>query len=104
MLSSRVLLAAIVVLPAIIALRPAAVPLAPVHAQGNSPLLFVEPGTTGLRNPINGFQIEGKVIVDLETGNIWGFPTAANVVYPVNTAKSEPPLSKPFLLGRFDLA
>jgi hypothetical protein len=42
---------------------------APVHA------LFIEPGVQNLRYPDRTGQVYGKVVVDLRTGKIWGFPT-----------------------------
>jgi hypothetical protein len=45
----------------------------------------------------------GKVVVDLRNGNVWGFPTTADQPYPVDVTSQQPPTSKPFLLGKFDL-
>ena len=87
----------------IIAFRPAANPVA-VHAQSDSPSIYVEPRTTLLRKPDGTSQMQGKVFIDLRTGDTWGFPTLSDVPYPVDAAKSEPPVSEPMYLGRFDLS
>src|SRR5690348_319052 len=87
----------------IIALRPVAHPIA-VHAQGDSPYLYMEPGTTMLRSPDGTTQVQGKVVIDLRTGNVWGFPTLSGAPYPVDPTTSKPPVSTPMYLGKFDLS
>jgi hypothetical protein len=87
----------------ILALRPLAGP-PPVSAQSEAPLLYVEPGTTVLRRPDGGAQMQGKVVIDLRTGDIWGFPTLEGVPYPVARTKTTPPVSEPMYLGKFDLS
>ena len=84
------------------ALRPLIHP-APAAAQSTSQDLYIEPGVYLLRSPDAMKQQLGKVVVDLHTGNIWGFPTASDTPYPVRVSGSAPPTSEPFLLGRFDL-
>jgi hypothetical protein len=37
-------------------------------------------------------------------GKIWGFPTMAEQVYPVDNTSKTPPTSHPFLLGKFAFA
>ena len=101
---TNVALTAISILLGVIALRPLATPAA-VRAQSpDLPYLYIEPHTTVLRRPDGRALAEGKVVVDLRTGNIWGFPTLEGVPYPVNRMKSEPPVSEPMYLGRFDLS
>ena len=90
-----------VVLLAAAALRPDR-PSA-VQAQSDRQL-FIEPGTTLLRTPDGRGQVQGKVVIDLRTGDVWGFPTASSAPYPVAVMSNEPPLSKPIYLGKFDLA
>jgi hypothetical protein len=75
----------------------------PVQAQAPESWLYVEPQTTIIRPPEGG-QIQGKVMIDLRNGDIWGFPTNSTAPYPVDLSKSEPPVSKPVYLGKFDLA
>ncbi len=84
-----------------IALRPYIAP-PPVQAQGGRDI-YIEPGTQMLRQPDGRRQVYGRVMVDLQTGNIWGFPTNTPDVYPVDALKSSPPTSVPFKLGRFAL-
>lgn len=67
--------------------------------------LYIEPGTRMLRAPDNNRQVLGKVVVDLRNGNIWGFPTLTQEPYPIDaTGSTKAPMSRPFLLGRFDFA
>lgn len=66
--------------------------------------VYIEPGTTVLRDPSNGGQVQGKVVIDRRTGDVWGFPTASSAPYPVVLSRKEPPVSKPIYLGRFDFA
>src|SRR5678816_1338199 len=75
-----------------------------VHAQSDQPDMFIEPGTTIIRDPDTGVQMQGKVVIDRRTGNVWGFPTASSAPYPVAQSTKEPPISKPVYLGKFDFA
>jgi len=87
----------------IIAFRPLAQP-APVLAQNNENCRFyVEPGTSMLRKPDGTAQVYGKVFIDMQTGDVWGFPTNTSDPYPSNPASSTPPKSHPMYLGRFML-
>ena len=56
-----------------------------------------------LRSPDGTTQVYGKVMVDLRTGKIWGFPTLAPQSYPSNQLQNKPQTSRPFELGRFAL-
>jgi hypothetical protein len=87
----------------IIALRPLAAPTV-AWAQSDHTSLYVEPGTTLIRNPDGLQQVEGKVVIDLKSGDIWGFPTLSGTPYPVDTTRSTPPISDPIYLGKFDLS
>lgn len=102
-LYTRVMLFVIAVSLITIALRPVFDP-APVRAQPDGSQLYVEPGTTALRKPDGSMQVEGKVIIDLRNGDIWGFPTLSGTPYPVNSTDTKPPVSEPMYLGRFDLS
>jgi len=66
--------------------------------------LYVEPGYTMLRKPDGSGQMYGKMMIDMRTGDIWGFPTLVEGPYPVDVAKSEPPKSHPMYLGKFVLS
>ncbi len=46
-------------------------------------------------------QVCGRVVVDMRTGKVWGFPTFSPDSYPVNGADTKPRTSHPFALGRF---
>ena len=77
-------------------------PAAQVQAQvGNGPW-YVEPRTV-LVPDADGGQVQGKVMIDLRNGDIWGFPTRSILPYPVDPLRKELPVVKPVYLGRFDL-
>jgi hypothetical protein len=100
----KFLLQMIAVLLGMIALRPYMAPPV-VEAQSGEPhALYNEPGTAMLRAPDGSRQALGKVVVDLRTGDIWGFPTLTQDAYPAAGANPTPPTSHPFLLGKFAFA
>ena len=47
-------------------------------------------------------RMVGRLAIDLRTGNVYGFPTDGNF-YPRNPLKTEPIVSEPVLLGRFNI-
>ena len=65
--------------------------------------LYLEPGVYLLRAPDGTSQIYGKVVVDLRTGKIFGFPTYGQQPYPIDVTTTKPITSKPIVLGRFAL-
>jgi hypothetical protein len=84
-----------------IAVRPYIEP-APAQAQsGLAHPFYIEPGVQMLRQPDGTGQIYGRVVVDLRTGKIWGFPTYTLDPYPTNPLEGKPTTSHPFLLGKF---
>lgn len=100
-LLTNVLLSIIALALMAIALKPSITPSA-VNAQSYAESgLFVEPGVQMLRTP--GKQVYGKVMVDLRSGDVWGFPTGSANTYPFNPAESSPQVSHPIRLGRFAL-
>lgn len=74
------------------AMRPAT-----VQAQSSPRNLYVEPGLTSIRNPDGPSEVQGKLMIDLNTGEVWGFPI-------VFTSSNRTPVSKPVYLGQYDLA
>jgi hypothetical protein len=64
---------------------------------------YIEPGTTLLTSPDGSQNVVGKVVVDLTTGKIWGFPTNAPRPYPTATVTGHTAVVTPIYLGRFDL-
>jgi hypothetical protein len=74
----------------------------PAEAQSGAAYPFyIEPGAEMLRKPDGTTQVYGKVMVDMRTGKIWGFPTLAPQSYPSNNLQNKPPTSRPFELGKF---
>lgn len=103
MLYTKIVLTVIAALLAVLALdRVVAVP--PVRAQAAWSHLYIEPGTTMLRKPDGTAQVQGKVVIDLRTGDVYGFPTLSSAPYPVDAANTKPPVSQPMYLGRFDFS
>ena len=100
---TKTVLTAILLLLCVMALRPA-VNLPAVHAASEYADLYIEPGTTMLRTPDGRGQVQGKVMIDRRTGDVWGFPTGTAAPFPVVTTSPEPPHSKPIYLGRFDFS
>lgn len=100
---TRIALTAIAFFLAVIALRPLFTPV-PASAQSISSSIYIEPGTQMLRSPDGLRQVWGRVVVDLRTGKIWGYPTGTTDTYPVSLTTSQPPTSTPFLLGKLDLS
>ncbi len=84
-----------------IAVRPVLAPRA-AQAQSNAVYPFyIEPCSEFLRAPDGSSQVYGKVVVDMSTGKILGFPTLAPQSYPTAGLQNKPPTSRPFELGRF---
>jgi len=100
---TRMLLAIIAVALAALALRPH-FEATTVQAQESGVHVFFEPGTTMITSPDKNSQFYGKVVVDLDNGKIWGFPTSTPAPYPVDSLNSAPPTSRPVYLGKFDFA
>ena len=96
----RLLLLVIVLLLGVVAFRPVAQPPS-VLAQSGSPYPFwIEPGTFNLRKP-DGNTTWGKIVVDLRTGDVWGFPIKAqNTPFPVFGQGNSTSVSHPMYLGR----
>jgi hypothetical protein len=87
----------------LLALKPILNP-ARVEAQSDLPHIYIEPQTTAIRSPDGSRAFEGKIVVDLRSGEVWGFETLLDVPYPVDRASSKPPISEPVYLGRFDFS
>jgi hypothetical protein len=103
-LYAKCVLTVIAILLAVIALRPLRQPAPVSAASSDYSYLYVEPRVTALRRPDSGEQVQGKVVIDLRNGEIWGFPTLSGAPYPVDTTKPEPPVSTPMYLGKFDFS
>jgi hypothetical protein len=98
---TKFLLAMIAIALSAIAIRPY---IAPHAAQAQSEAaypVFIEPGVQMLKASDGSKQLYGRMVVDLRTGKIWGFPTMTTDPYPFNAMNSKPQTSRPFELGRF---
>ena len=90
-----VLLLIIAVALVAIAVQPIFAP-APAEAQSSDPYpLYIEPGSEMLRAPDGSNQVYGKVMVDMRTGKIWGFPTMHRSPTPATDLQNKPPVSVP---------
>jgi hypothetical protein len=99
--TTNALLLAIAVALSAIAARPYLQP-PPAQADSSAPYPFyIEPGTQMLRAPDGSKQVYGRVVVDMRTGKVWGFPTNSTDTYPTNAMETKPQVSHPFELGRF---
>lgn len=98
---TKLVLAVIAIALVAIAIRPYVVP-GPAHAQSGAAYpVYIEPGVQMLKSSDGKKQVYGRVVVDLRTGKIWGFPTITTDPYPFDALNSKPQTSRPFELGRF---
>ena len=98
---TKTMLVIIAVLVGVVALRPFVQP-ATVRAQAQEVYPFyVEPGYTMIRKPDGTAQFYGKMVIDMRSGDIWGFPTLSQSPYPIDSAQTKPPKSSPTYLGKF---
>jgi len=98
---TKIMLVLIAALLGALVLRPIAQPV-PVRAQADEGYPFyVEPGYTMLRKPDGTAQYYGKMIIDMRSGDIWGFPTLSQSPYPIDSTVTKPPKSSPMYLGKF---
>ena len=100
---TRVVLTVIAILLAVIAFEPLVRPR-PVAADSDYSYLYIEPRVTSLRKPDGSQLVQGKVVIDMRNGDIWGFPTLSGAPYPIDSTRSQPPVSTPMYLGRFDFS
>src|SRR5271156_1226905 len=99
-LTNSLLLVIVVALVAIAA-RPYVSPT-PVAAESSpAHAFYIEPGVQMLRYPDGTGQVYGKIVVDLRSGKVWGFPTGTADPYPSYPLDNKPTVSKPFALGRY---
>ena len=85
-----------------IALKPLRQPHRRPQSQISAPFpLYIEPGTQMIRSPDGSQNVYGKMVVDLTTGRVWGFPTLNSDPYPVDISTTKPPVSHAIFLGTF---
>ena len=98
---SKLLLSIIATALVAIAIRPYTAPRS-AHAQSAAPYpVYIEPGVVMLKSSDGSKQVYGRMVVDLRTGKIWGFPTITTDPYPFSALDTKPQTSHPFELGRF---
>jgi hypothetical protein len=96
----KFLLAVIAVALSAIAIRPYVAPQV-AQAESTAYPVYIEPGVQMLKSADGRKQVYGRMVVDLRTGKIWGFPTVTSDPYPFNALGSKPTTSHPFELGSF---
>ncbi|HWQ53531.1 MAG TPA: hypothetical protein VN442_07590 [Bryobacteraceae bacterium] len=100
-LYTKAVLTAIAALLAVLAFSPLAAPRQ-VQAQDSTPSLQFDEKLSRIEAPDGSASLLGRIAIDRKTGNIYGFPTDA-AGYPRTFSKDKPAISRPILLGRFDL-
>jgi hypothetical protein len=106
MTNMKVVLTAIAFLLAALLVTQVTRPVA-VAAQTEPANLYIEPGTSPIRNLNGGITGDGKVVINMTTGDVWGYPThGAGAPYPIDAlaADGRPTVVKPVFLGEFDFA
>ena len=99
-LYTKSILTLIAILLAVCAMR---LPVATVRADSAEPELQFDPEVRQIDVPGGSASLSGRVAIDSRTGFVYGFPTGG-VAYPRNLQNSEIAVSRPVLLGRFDLS
>lgn len=100
---TNILLLLIALALLVIAVGPVFIPM-PVRAESHPERrLFIEPGVQVLHSSDLSRNAYGRVVIDLRTGNVWGFPTPTGDPYPFQSTNDKLQTSHPFLLGRFAL-
>ena len=98
---THTLLALIAIALIAIAIRPYIAPT-PAQAQSASAYPFyIEPGVQMLHRAGVTENLYGRVVIDMRSGKIWGFPTGTIDTYPSNSLDEKPVTSHPLYLGRF---
>jgi hypothetical protein len=98
---TKCVLTAIALLLAVLAMRPVA-----VSAQTDTSNLYIEPGTVAIRSLNGGIASEGKVVINMSTGDVYGFPThGQGAPYPIEALNDgRSPVARPTYLGKFDFS
>ena len=97
---TKAILTVIALLLAIIAAR---LPVPPAHAADVQHRLQFDPAIEQFSIPGGAASLLGRVAIDTQTGNVYGFPIDGHP-YPYNLQDNQPAVAKPVLLGRFDLS
>lgn len=100
-LYTKTVLTAIALLLAVLVMRPE-----PVRADTDPGQLYIEPGTSPIRNLDGGVPGDGKVVINMSTGEVFGFPTLSGAPYPIDALNlsRKTPVVKPIYLGKFDFS
>ena len=98
-LYTKTVLTLIAMLLALCAVR---LPLAAVRADNFESDLQFDPDVRQIDVPGGSASLSGRIAIDTRTGYVYGFPTNG-VAYPRNLQNNQIAVSKPILLGRFEL-
>ena len=97
---TKTILNAIAILLAICAVR---LPVASVRADNPESRLQFDPEVRQIDMPDGSASLSGRIAIDTQTGYVYGFPTNG-VAYPRNLQNHALALSRPILLGRFEIS
>jgi len=95
----KTVLTLIALLLAVCAVR---LPLSTVRADNFGADLQFDPDVHQIDVPGGSASLSGRIAIDTRTGYVYGFPTNG-VAYPRNMQNNQVAVSKPILLGQFDL-
>jgi hypothetical protein len=98
-LYTKTVLTVIALLLAVCAVR---LPVVTARADSPEADLRFDPDVHQIDVPGGSASLSGRIAIDTRTGYVYGFPTNG-VAYPRNLQNNEVAVSKPILLGRFDL-
>ncbi|MBZ5579377.1 MAG: hypothetical protein LAP40_22685 [Acidobacteriia bacterium] len=96
---TKIILTVVAVLLAVCAVR---LPLPAVRADNPEPILQFDPEIRQIDVPGGSASLSGRVAIDSQTGFVYGFPTGG-VAYPRNLQNNDLAVSRPILLGRFEI-
>ncbi|MGA3188876.1 MAG: hypothetical protein ABSF22_17360 [Bryobacteraceae bacterium] len=99
---TKAVLTVIALLLSALVMRPIA-----VRADTEAPALYIEPGTSPIRNLNGGIAADGKIVINVSTGDVWGFPThSAGSPYPIDSLAVDGKITavRPVFLGKFDFS
>ena len=99
-LYTKTVLTLIVALLVVCAVR---LPVITVRADDFEPVLRFDPEVRQIDVPGGSASLSGRIAIDIRTGYVYGFPTNG-VAYPRNLQSNTLAVSKPILLGRFDIS
>lgn len=97
---TKTILTLIAILLAVCVVR---LPLTTVRAEDHEYDLRFDPEVRQIDVPGGSASLSGRIAIDIRTGYVYGFPTNG-VAYPRNLQNNALAVSKPIVLGRFEIS